>query len=225
MRKNLLFVSLFLAAAIGAQADGLKFVTTLSQPVGVFQNIEAVDANATSNIYSVNFCRDTVARGGSISSKKATVVTDLLLTKPSSVLSSADGVDNLVVKSFQLKGSDLNTDALQTSIPSVKAKSLQAQNIALTTTSLIPEKGVKIWVKDTILQRAFPNNSSHNMSTVVASMNAKMNIPNVAVYSTGPESANLASNMRWHSIACATGETSCNSTNASKTRILLGDKN
>ncbi len=224
MKKNFLFVLLFLAAAVGAQADALRFVTTLSQPVGVFKNVEAVDANATSNIYSVNFCRDTVSNSGDISSKKATVVNNLSLIHSSSVLSSTEGVDNLVVKSFQLKGNDLNIAVIQTSTPSVKAKSLQAKNVTLTTSS-DTDKGVKIWVKDTILQRAFPNNSSHNISTVVASMNAKMEIPGVAVYSGGPETTNLASNMRWNSIACATNETSCNSTEASKTRILFGDKN
>lgn len=225
MKKNFLFVLLFLAAAVGAQADALQFVTTLSQPVGVFKNVEAVDANATSNIYSVNFCRDTVSTNGSISSKKATVVNNLVLSHSSSVLSSTEGVYNLVVKSFQLKGNDLNIAAIQTSTPSVRAKSLQAQYRTLTTSSDTDKEGVKIWVKDTLLQRPFPNDSSHDISTVVASMNAEMKIPGVAVYSGGPETTNLASNMRWNSIACATSETSCNSTEASKTRILFGDKN
>lgn len=63
--KKFLIVSMAFAFPLLLQAEQLKFVTTLSSPVGTFAKLETADHTKVTNATKVNFCTK-VANGGSI---------------------------------------------------------------------------------------------------------------------------------------------------------------
>ena len=56
MKKLLSGIFILACGATWVQADELKFVTALSQPIGAFANVESINQKRPSEAFFVNFC-------------------------------------------------------------------------------------------------------------------------------------------------------------------------
>lgn len=199
MKKILLGTLFVVGAVLAVEAEGLKFVTTLSQPVGVFKNVEAVNAANTSTIHSVNFCYHKVSNPGVINSKKTTVMTNLTLDN-NATLASDSSVGDLTVTSFELWGKD---DLSRTQLNDSTKASLIANSLQASGKTPATNKGVKI-----LLTNGFFGDLAASMKSVVASldnMNIKVSADTGAVYADGVVSTPKKTG-QWEKIACADGE-------------------
>lgn len=223
---GVLIVSFLLAGAL--RADQLRFVTLLSQPVGVFSRVQLVDANATSKIARLDFCNnpstdqraDCQARAGVKADGAANTVAFKGLTvgqnsapkggfrlNQNTKLGADSTVKNFYVHTFNLNGGndytseDLSSNAAPTAIFA----------------SLKGEEASSIYGKVKILHINVPLNLT-NLSLVktkIASLDS-MTITNKAVFSDGKAGTNNkgahGEAFRWTTIACSQGETGCSNT-------------
>lgn len=63
MKKLLSGIFILACGAPWVQADELKFVTALSQPIGAFANVESINQKRPSETFFVNFCNTGVNTG------------------------------------------------------------------------------------------------------------------------------------------------------------------
>lgn len=63
MKKLLSGIFILACGATWIQADELKFVTELSQPIGAFANVESINQKRPSETFFVNFCNTGVNTG------------------------------------------------------------------------------------------------------------------------------------------------------------------
>lgn len=63
MKKLLPGIFILACGATWIQADELKFVTALSQPIGAFAHVESINQKRPSETFFVNFCNTGVNTG------------------------------------------------------------------------------------------------------------------------------------------------------------------
>ena len=63
MKKRLSGIFILACGAPWIQADELKFVTALSQPIGAFAHVESINQKRPSETFFVNFCNTGVNTG------------------------------------------------------------------------------------------------------------------------------------------------------------------
>lgn len=105
MKKLLSGIFILACGATWVQADELKFVTALSQPIGAFAHVESINQKRPSETFFVNFC-NTGVNTGKIEAKGLVKMNEMRLTSGSRAGSSEK-------MTYQIIGTKANSFAIR----------------------------------------------------------------------------------------------------------------
>ena len=210
----ILFIGMFLAMT--AQAEELKFVTMLSQPVGVFKQVDLVNADKTSQMTKLAFCqggKDTCT--GTITAQEQVKIPGSLILSGTKSSLNTQFVPTYYVKTFTLYGKNLASNSSE-----------KATLTALTLTAKQFTTGNKV----KILIPEHPFAYTKTINSKVAAFNT-MSIKNIATLSnTASETGAAASYLTWKQVNCseitnasAIGGCSDKASDKKRIRVLSGN--
>ena len=194
MEKRWFLTIVCLFISLAGAAESMSFVTTLSQPVGIFKNLDTVGSSATSTINRVKFCMKgkdlSTCNINSTSSTNVLQIDTVNLNGNNSTLTTQN-VANFYVKSFLLQGDDLSPNA---------SEELRAKDLVLN--GVTPTGNIKILLTQDV---AFTYNAA--MTTKIAAFD-NMVISGVAQFYKDPNLVDKK--MQWGqplNNQCPTGST------------------
>lgn len=182
MKKYLIATVVLCMIATGSFAEQMQFITTLSEPVGIFGTVSASDASQAISAYKLNF-GNIRQSGGLINTQRLAVTGDLSILSFTNALPSLSGsvgrsfTSNRIAISKKLTGGSLNVTGL------ANVKKVQSAQHAVSHTG--------------------------NVNTKTASFE-KMVMTNYAQLTTPASGNTLKNNFNWDKVTCVAGDTGCN---------------
>ena len=203
MNKKIVSFFVCMFVALLAQAEEMKFVTMLSQPVGVFKQVDLVDASKTSTMNKLIFCQK--GSNCQMTAKQRVVIpNNLTLEGDATTLKADSTVGVYYVNTFVLRGPEKAAgDAA-----SLTAKGLEAVQSRLVASKIYEfvdsekfPRRVKIHLKN------YPFSYNGDLTSRIASFNTMTVTGTAVLKKIATETGAKATSLNWQTVNCADSST------------------